>query len=329
VSKPAVVVTGLAKRYDGRTVVDDLSFAVERGEVFALLGPNGAGKTTTIEIIEGYRRPDDGNVRVLDLDPVRDGTALRARMGLMLQAGGVYPQARPIEILRLFARFYAAPHDPDRLIDASGLGRVRDSRYKVLSGGEKQRLGLCLALIGRPELAVLDEPTAGMDPQAKSQTRALIDDLRRDGVTILLTTHELADAERLADRVALIDRGRLIAQGSPAELTSEATRRLRFRLTASLAESDREALRGALGASVDRPGSDGAATLVDEGAGTYRFEGSEPTPRLVAELGAWCAQRGLLIVELRTVEATLEERYLELLGEHDEQAGDAAEASRR
>ena len=152
----AIEIEGLVKRYDGRTVIDKLSFGVRRGEMFALLGPNGAGKTTTVETIEGYRRPDGGRVRVLGLDPARDERTLRGRLGLMLQGGGIYPQARPRELVRLFARFYARPLEPDRLLDQVGLGGVAERRYKVLSGGEKQRLSLALALVGRPDVAVLD-----------------------------------------------------------------------------------------------------------------------------------------------------------------------------
>ena len=303
----AVQVTGLVKRYDGRTVVAGLTFEVRRGECVALLGPNGAGKTTTVEIIEGYRRADDGQVRVLGLDPARDEAALRARIGLMLQAGGVYPQARPLEILRLYARFYASPRDPDGLLDLVGLRESATTRVKVLSGGQRQRLGLALALVGRPELVVLDEPTAGMDPEAKVATRALIGELRAAGVTVLLTTHDLADVERLADRIALIDRGQLVALGSPAELTAGAVPRLRFRLASPLSDPDREALPAVLA------GGHPAATIVDEGGGRYRFEGLAPDPALIARLAAWCATNSALIVELGTGGGTLEDRYLELL----------------
>jgi ABC-2 type transport system ATP-binding protein len=306
----AVEVSGLVKRYDRRTVIGGLSFGIRRGECFALLGPNGAGKTTTVEIIEGYRRADGGEVRVLGLDPAHAGSSLRARMGLMLQAGGVYPQARPGEILRLYARFFAAPRDPDALLDLVGLREVATTRYKVLSGGQRQRLGLALALIGRPELVVLDEPTAGMDPGAKATTRALIGELRAAGVTVLLTTHDLTDVERLADRIALIDGGRLVALGSPAELTAGAVPRLRFRLAAPLSDADRDALLAGL--------ADGRrATLVDEGGGSYRLDGLAPDPALVARLAAWCAAHGALVVELRTSGGSLEERYLELLARED------------
>ena len=289
-----------------------LSFSVRPGELFAILGPNGAGKTTTVEVIEGYRRADDGEVRVLGLDPGRDEQALRARMGLMLQAGGIYPQARPAEILRLFARFYAAPHDPEELLDLVGLREAATTRYKVLSGGQKQRLGLALALVGRPELVVLDEPTAGMDPAAKATTRALIGELRAAGVTVLLTTHDLADVERLADRIALIDRGRLVALGSPAELTAGALPRLRFRLGTTLSEVDNRALDEVLMAATT------GGSLLDEGGGRYRLDGVEPRPELIARLASWCGARGALIVELRTSGGTLEERYLELLAESAE-----------
>ena len=312
----AIEVVGLVKRYDRRTVVAGLTFSVQPGELFAILGPNGAGKTTTVEVIEGYRRADAGTVRVLGLDPATEGQALRARMGLMLQAGGIYPQARPAEILRLFARFYRSPRDPGELLDLVGLREVASTRYKVLSGGQKQRLGLALALVGRPELVVLDEPTAGMDPAAKATTRALIGDLLAAGVTILLTTHDLADVERLADRVALIDQGCLVALGSPAELTAGSVPRLRFRLATALSAPDRESLgayiaSGRAGIAVV-PEDDVAGGTAGEG-GRYRLEGVTPDPATVLRLAAWCADRGVLIVESRTGARSLEERYLELI----------------
>jgi ABC-2 type transport system ATP-binding protein len=303
----AVDVRGIVKRYDRRTVVAGLTFDIRRGECFALLGPNGAGKTTTVEIIEGYRRADGGEVRVLGLDPSRDRAALRARVGLMLQAGGVYPQARPREIVRLFARFHMAPRDPDELLDLVGLRDAAATRFKVLSGGQKQRLGLALALVGRPELVVLDEPTAGMDPAAKAATRTLIGELRAAGVTVLLTTHDLADVERLADRIALIDRGRLVALGSPAELSAGAQPRLRFRLASPLDIADGEAL--AVRLTAGRRG----ATLVEEGGGRYRLDGVPPDPALIGRFASWCAERGALVVELAAGGGSLEDRYLELL----------------
>ena len=306
----AVSIDHLVKRYDGRTVVDALSIEIGRGELFALLGPNGAGKTTTVEILEGYRNPDGGSVRVLGLDPARDGRALRSRIGIMLQQGGVYPQARPREILRLFARFYVDPRDPDELLELTGLRDVERTRYRVLSGGQKQRLGLALALVGRPELLVLDEPTAGMDPAAKASTRALIADLRASGVTVLLTTHELADVERLADRIAIIDRGRLVALGTAAEMTAGSRPVLRFRVDRPLDDGELADLARATGAGV-APGDAESGGM--RGA-SYRLEREAVDPGLVASLTRWCADRGLLVQELRTVAASLEERYLELTG---------------
>ncbi|HEX8938718.1 MAG TPA: ABC transporter ATP-binding protein [Candidatus Limnocylindrales bacterium] len=327
---PAVVVRDLRKTYGSRAAVDGLSFEVARGELFAVLGPNGAGKTTTVEILEGYRRADGGEVHVLGLDPARDGAALRARLGLMLQQGGVYPQARPREILRLFARFYADPLDPDAVLELVGLADAATTRYKVLSGGQKQRLGLGLAIVGRPELVVLDEPTAGMDPHAKAATRELVATLRSTGVTVLLTTHELADVERLADRIAVIDRGRLVALGSAAELTGRTAPRLRVRFARPLEATDRAALEGAL---LDAAPGTRARTgrLAEDGApGRYRLDGVAPDPRTVLLLAAWCAERGLLVEDVRTGGGTLEEAFLELTSgsatEAGEQAGSAENA---
>ncbi|HEU0245172.1 MAG TPA: ABC transporter ATP-binding protein, partial [Candidatus Limnocylindrales bacterium] len=248
----------------------------------------------------------------LGLDPARAGRALRPRLGLMLQEGGVDPRTTPREALRLYARFYRDPEDPDRLLELVDLGRAASTRYRRLSGGEKQRLGLALALIGRPELLVLDEPTAGMDPAAKQATRERIAALRGAGTTILLTTHELGDVELLADRVAVLDRGRIVAAGTPAELTGAGTPRVRFRLSTRLDDVDLASLPAALGPAVgDR------AAVVAAGAGNhYELTGlaGAPGPGLIAALAAWCAARGLLITELRLGAASLEERYLELVG---------------
>jgi ABC-2 type transport system ATP-binding protein len=314
-TEPAVVVNGLVKRYDGRAVVDRLDLEVARGELFALLGPNGAGKTTTVEILEGYRQADQGEVRILGLDPRRDAAVLRARIGLMLQGGGIYPQARPGEILRLFARFYADPRDPDELLGLVGLRDVAGTRYRVLSGGQKQRLGLALALVGRPELLILDEPTAGMDPAAKAATRALIADLRAQGTTILLTTHELADVERLADRIAIVDRGRLVALGTPGELTAGGRPSIRFRLDRAVDEAERTALARALDSTLDSTPSAGTAISDGERPGSYRVIAPAPSPSAIARLATWCEAHDLLLVEVRTEGGTLEERYLELTGE--------------
>jgi ABC-2 type transport system ATP-binding protein len=308
----AVRVADVRKRYGSREILTGVSFQVRRGELFSLLGPNGAGKTTTVEIVEGYRRADGGSVEVLGRDPARDGTRLRPRIGLMLQEGGIDNRTTPREVLRLYSRFYRDPEDPDQLLRMVDLERAAGTRYRRLSGGERQRLSLALALLGRPELLILDEPTAGMDPAAKQATRDRIRALRAAGTTILLTTHELADVERLADHVAVLDRGRLVAYGTPAELTGAGAPRVRFRLSAPLDAADTAAL-GAVAA-----GLDGGSTRVGPaGPGAaYELQGltRPPAPELVAGLATWCAERGLLLTELRLGAASLEERYLELVG---------------
>jgi ABC-2 type transport system ATP-binding protein len=310
--EPAISIAGLRKRYGELTVLDGLDLEVAHGSLVALLGPNGAGKTTTVEILEGYRRPDGGRVRVLGLDPHRDGTALRPLLGVMLQQGGITPQGRPRELVRFYARLYANPANPDELLELLGLAHAANRRFKLLSGGERQRLALALALVGRPPLLVLDEPTAGMDPAAKVQVRRLIAALRAAGRTILLTTHELADVERLADHVVVIDRGRVLAAGTPAELIAGAGLVLRFRIAtleghdARLDEADLASLGAALGGPIE---ADGAA-------GHHRLGGgATPGPATVSAVAAWCAERGLLLAELRTTRGTLEERFLELVTE--------------
>ena len=306
---PAIEVDKATKRYDGRTVLRGISFRVAAGETFGLLGPNGAGKTTTVEMIEGYRRPDAGQISVLGEDPATAGRDHRARVGLMLQGGGgVDPRMTAYEVLRLHGRFHVAPRNADELLELVGLTTAARTRYRRLSGGEKQRLGLALALVGRPSLVVLDEPTAGMDVEGRTATRALLGQLRNEGVTILLTSHDLTDVERVADRIAIIDRGRVVALGAPLELSQAAFPVLRFRLDAPLSQPDVRALEERLRES------HGRATLVEEGGGRYRLDAIEPTPPLVALIAAWCGARGALIVELRAGGGSLEERYVELIG---------------
>ena len=319
--EPAVVVEGLVKRYDGRAVVDGVSFSVARGELVAVLGPNGAGKTTTVEIIEGYRRADDGRVRVLGLDPATGGSALRARVGLMLQGGGIDPRARPRETLRQYGRFHAESRDPEDLLRLVGLEGVAQTRYRRLSGGERQRLGFALALVGKPELIVLDEPTAGMDPEARAEVRGIVAGLRDDGTSILLTSHDLTDVERLADRIVVLDRGAAVASGTPAELAAGARPRLRFRLDRPLDAAELAALKQEL--ATTRPG---ARVVLDGDGAHYAIDGAEPDPALVAAVAAWCASAGRLVVELRTAGGTLEDVYLELLGRRDGGTSDGAAA---
>jgi ABC-2 type transport system ATP-binding protein len=308
----AVEVSGLRKSYDDRAILRGISFRIAAGELFALLGPNGAGKTTTVEIIEGYRRLDQGEVRVLGVDPAVAGRAHRARVGLMLQGGGgVDPRLTPREVVGLYARFHADPLGVDEVLGLVGLGGVPSrTRYRRLSGGEKQRVGLALALVGRPELAILDEPTAGMDVEGRGAMRELLASLRSRGVTVLMTSHDLVDVERVVDRLAIIDRGRIVALGAPEELTAAAFPVLRFRLAVPLSEPDRAELAARLGAANRNP----VAVEHDGGSGRYRVDGLAPSPAVVALLATWCEARGALIAELRSGGGSLEERYLEVIG---------------
>ena len=298
-----VRVRGLVKRYGDRPVVDGLSFSVGSAEILAILGPNGAGKTTTVEIVEGYRTADGGQVEVLGRDPAAADAEHRARVGLMLQAGGIDPRATAREVLKLHAAFFSAPRDPEELLGLVDLQAVAGDRYRTLSGGERQRLGLALALVGRPDVLVLDEPTAGMDPAAKARTRDLIAEQRDAGCAVLLTTHELADVERLADRVVVIDRGRVVAEGAPADLVAGRTGSARFRLGAPLSDTDLAALRRHLDATIDG------------GPSSYEIADPAPTPQLIAALVAWLADHDILLAELRAGGGTLEERYLEIVAE--------------
>jgi ABC-2 type transport system ATP-binding protein len=301
---PAVEVDRLVKRYGTRTAVDGISLQVARGEVFALLGPNGAGKTSTIEICEGLRRADSGTVRVLGRDPISDGRWLRPRVGVMLQEGvGGYTGARAGELLRLFAAYAADPLPVDAVLHRLGLDDVADVQVRRLSGGQKQRLSLALALIGRPELVFLDEPTAGMDPQARRSTWDLITTLRAEGVTVVLTTHFLDEAEQLADTVVLIDGGVVVAAGTPAELTrSGAEGQVRFRSPIGLAM---DGLRAALPSG---------STVVEEEPGRYLVTG-DVNPQLLASLTAWCAEQGVFAQDLAVQRRSLEDVFLELTGQ--------------
>jgi ABC-2 type transport system ATP-binding protein len=303
VPSAAVEVCDLVKAYGARRAVDGLSLRVAPGSVLALLGPNGAGKTTTIEICEGFRRPDAGSVRVLGLDPITDAAALRPRVGVMLQGGvGGYTGAKAIELLRLFASYAACPHDPVALLESVGLADVAQTSVKRLSGGQQQRLSLALALVGRPELVFLDEPTAGMDPQARRGTWELIRRLRGDGVSIVLSTHFLDEAEQLADTVVVVDAGRVVAAGTPAELTrSGAEGQIRFRATPGLRLASLvEALPEGCQAAEPEPGR-------------YLISG-EVSPQLLATLTAWCAGQGVLADDLTVERRSLEDVFLELTG---------------
>ena len=299
---PAVDIVGLAKSYGRTAAVAGLTLRADRAQVTAILGPNGAGKTTTVEICEGYRRADAGQVRVLGLDPVRDARALRPRVGVMLQAGGIPTTARAGEYLRVMARFYAQPIDPGLLIDRLGLAASVRTPFRRLSGGQQQRLSLAAAVIGRPELVFLDEPTAGLDPQARHATWDLITGLRASGASVILTTHQMDEAEQLADHVVIVDHGQVVADGTPAELTGTAGQ-LRFRAEPDL---DTESLLAALPAGSAAKESPAGHYLVQV---TGRVD-----PQLLAAVTAWCADRGVLAQSLRIESRTLEDVFLELTG---------------
>ncbi len=303
----AIVVDELVVRHGELTAVDGLSLSVGPGEVVALLGPNGAGKTTTVETLEGFRRPDGGTVRVLGLDPITDHRSLTPQVGVMLQQGGVYPGIRPLEALRLFASYYSRPDEPDALLERIGLTHRRHASWRQLSGGERQRLSLGLALIGRPRVAVLDEPTAGVDVGGRQAIREIVADLRADGVAVLVTTHDLVDAERSADRVVIVDRGRVVAAGTVAELVDG-------RGTADGRRDGRPAeIRFAAPPALDVVGLGATldAVVTEESPGEYRVHAA-PSPSTVAALTVWLADHDLALDDLRAGRQRLEDVFLRL-----------------
>jgi ABC-2 type transport system ATP-binding protein len=281
---PAVTVKDLRKSYDGIEAVRDVSFEIESGEVFGLLGPNGAGKTTTVEILEGYRQRDAGQVTVLGVDPAQADESWRERIGIVLQSSAMYVNLTVREHVALFAGYFTAPRDVDDVIDLVGLAEKRLSRVKTLSGGQQRRLDLALGLIGDPEILFLDEPTTGFDPAARRAAWEMIRSLRELGKTVLLTTHYLDEAEQLADRVAVLRRGEIVALGTPRELTSRAA------------------------ASEIRYRRDGREVVV---------ETQEPTKTL-HELTGEALARGVELEGLHVRKPSLEDIYLELTGGDDE-----------
>jgi ABC-2 type transport system ATP-binding protein len=302
----AIEVTDLEKHYGAVRAVAGLSFSVHRGEVFGLLGPNGAGKTTTVETLEGYRRPDRGQVRVLGLDPVTDGAQLRPRIGVMLQDGGLYPGLRPLELLRLFAAYYDDPQSPEELLELVGLTDATGTTVRRLSGGQEQRLSLACALIGRPDVVFLDEPTAGMDPHARATTWQLVRSLAAGGTTVMLTTHAMDEAEQLCDRVAIITGGRLAALGTPAELTRHAAAdELWF---AAVAELDVRLLEKALAVAPD--------TVAEERPGEYIVRAAA-TPELIADLACFLRDQGVVLGALQAGRRSLEEVFLQITAERE------------
>ncbi|MFY1636599.1 ABC transporter ATP-binding protein [Solwaraspora sp. WMMB335] len=278
-TEPAIAVRGLRKAYEGRPAVDGLDLTVSHGEVFALLGPNGAGKTTTVEILEGYRRRDAGEVRVLGVDPDPGTPAWRGRVGIVLQGTGEFDELTVAEVVDHFAAFYPAPDDPARVIEQVGLAGKARARTHTLSGGQKRRLDVALGIIGRPELLFLDEPTTGFDPEARHEFWELIQSLAASGTTILLTTHYLDEAEALADRVGVIAAGRLVEVASPAELGGR-----------------REAMSTVSWRTAE---------------GTVRHEESATPTALVAELATRFDGE---VPELTVTRPTLEDVYLRMIG---------------
>jgi ABC-2 type transport system ATP-binding protein len=316
---PAVRTSGLTVRYGPpgtAPAVDGIDLSADFGEVLVVLGPNGAGKTSTVETLEGYRRATAGEVEVLGAHPIRDHRDLSGRIGVMLQRGGVYPMLGPRRVLRLFADYYADPVPADELLDLVGLRRVADTPWRNLSGGEQQRLSLALALVGRPQVAFLDEPTAGVDPEGRIAVRQVVAGLKEAGVCVLLTTHELGEAERMADRIVILAAGRIVLEGSPQELATAAhgagggggglggagATRVTFGAPSGL---DTSALAAAVG-----PGA-----LVSETApGRYLVEVQDrPTPAVTAAIAAHLAERGATLTDLTTGH-TLEEVYFGAVG---------------
>ncbi|MCX6396076.1 MAG: ABC transporter ATP-binding protein [Propionibacteriales bacterium] len=303
-SSPAVEVAGLVMRYGEKTAVDGLDLSVARHTITAVLGPNGAGKTTTLETCEGYRRPQQGSVRVLGLDPVADRRDLLPRIGVMLQGSGAWSGARAMEMLEHIAKLHAHPLDTGMLADRLGLHDCGKTPYRRLSGGQQQRLGLAMAVVGRPEVVFVDEPTAGMDPQARRDTWDLLTELRDDGVTVVLTTHYMDEAERLADQIHIIDRGRLIASGSPLELTRGGTSTIRLVVTKPFPDGAPASLQAALGERVE-------VTTISEVSLLVTGPADHTT---LATVSRWCEEHGVLPESLNLGQRNLEDTFLALTG---------------
>ncbi|MBU5655192.1 MULTISPECIES: ABC transporter ATP-binding protein [Corynebacterium] len=295
----ALVLDNVIKTYGDVNAVNGLSFRAKHGEILCLLGPNGAGKTTTIEMCEGFKKPTSGHIEVLGLDPARNPDAVRSRIGIMLQGGGSYSGIKVKEMLKLSASYNENPLDPEWLLDTLGLRGVAKNSYRRLSGGQQQRLSLALAIIGRPELVFLDEPTAGMDAQSRLAVWDLIRSLRADGVTVILTTHLMDEAEALSDHVVIIDHGRLVASGTAASLTETTDiPQLNFDTATPV---DLEALREVgISAEALRPLH-------------YRLT-STVSPAVIADLATGLAAQNVVLRNLHTSHRNLEEVFLDLTG---------------
>ena len=304
----AVEVTGLTVRYGDVLAVDEVTFEAQAGAITAVLGPNGAGKTSTVEVLEGFRRPDGGRTSVLGLDPAGDHRALTRRVGVMLQTGGVGAGVRVLEALRHAAALYEDSLDPASLLERVGLTGTERRTWRQISGGEQRRLALALALVGRPQVAFLDEPGSGVDPQGRLAICEVVAGLRDDGVTVVLTTHDLDEAEKLADHLVIVDHGRVAAAGSPADLmASGAGAEVRFGAPPGL---DVAALSLHLS-----PTPGGAGPLVTEvSAGEY-LVAAAATPARLAALTAWLAEQDLPLADLRAGRQRLEDVFLRLVAE--------------
>ncbi len=292
-------------RYGDKVAVDGLSLTVERHSITAVLGPNGAGKTTTLETCEGYRAPQLGVVRVLGMDPLAERRTLLPRIGVMLQNGGAWSGVHAVEMLRHIATLHANPLEVDMLVDRLGLGDCGRTPYRRLSGGQQQRLALAMAVVGRPELVFVDEPTAGMDPQARRTTWALLQEMKDDGVTIVLTTHYMDEAERLADQIHVIDQGRLIASGSPFDLTrGTGNRTIRLVVTEPFPPGAPSSLQTALGPETEVQAINDQSLLITGPADASTL----------ATVSAWCVQHNVLPESLTLGQRTLEDVFLQLTG---------------
>ncbi len=292
--EPAIDVRNLRMAYDATEVVHGIDLTVGSGEVFAVLGPNGAGKTTTIEILEGFRRRTGGDVRVLGVDPERAGASWRERIGVVLQSSSPEAELTAVETLRLYAGFYATPAPVDHLLELCGLQDQASMRNKRLSGGQQRRLDVALALVGNPELLFLDEPTTGFDPAARRGAWRMIEGLKALGTTIVLTTHYLEEAEILADRIAIVVQGHIVAEGAPTELGGRD--RAATTITFRLAE-----------------GTSGPA-FVERVEGLFRLETEDPT-RVLHEISGWAIERDLVLEDVEVRRPSLEDVYLQLTKE--------------
>jgi ABC-2 type transport system ATP-binding protein len=305
-SRPAVEIAHLRKTYGALVAVDDVSFSVAEGEIFGILGPNGAGKTTTAECAIGLRSPDSGTIRLMGLDPHADAAKIHEIVGVQLQASALPPKLRVGEILDMYRSFYRDPADVGELIEVLGLAGKRHDYYRSLSGGQRQRLSIALALIGRPKIAVLDEMTTGLDPQARRDTWELIEGVRDRGVTILLVTHFMEEAERLCDRVALIDNGRVVALDTPARLAAQARGGKSMRFLPSAPFDDRLLKELPEVRRVEREG----ARVVVTGTG-----------ELVNAVVLTLAAAGVTARDVQLDSSNLEDAFVRLTGRHLDKEG--------